>query len=520
MKRRTFFRTVLAGSMLAALFSLRAAADRPVASVSDSTIASGVSVEGVDLSGMTPDQAKDALQAKADSLASTPVTLRYGSSLICATLADFGYTCTNLDIVDSLVPIGKSGNIVERYKEQKDLENNRVDYPLSFSVDFRRVKDFVSTCSAYNCDPVEGQLLIGEDGLPYVEGGTKGMSLKTEESARAVSQAIENWTGGNLTVDLLYDEISPDVTYETLSLVKDVLGTATTDYSASSGNRAVNVENGCSLINGTLLWPGEEFSVTQAVTPFSAENGYMPAPTYEENRTIDSYGGGICQVSTTLYNAALKAELEITARSNHTMMVSYVDPSRDAAIAEGVMDMRFVNTTDAPIYIQGGCYGGQITFVIYGHETRPANRTIEFDSRVLATMQPGGYSLYPDASQAVGYLAQTQSPHTGYQAELWKIVYVDGVETDEVLINSSYYQSVGTIYSVGVMTSNAAVQQALYAAIGANNLDAVQQIIRTGTAPQPQQTQPAGAQQGAAASQAGDMDDNVPEDGSAVVFVN
>lgn len=182
------------------------------------------------------------------------------------------------------------------------------------------------------------------------------------------------------------------------------------------------------------------------------------------------------------------------------------------------MDMRFVNTTDAPIYIQGGCYGGQITFVIYGHETRPANRTIEFDSRVLATMQPGGYSLYPDASQAVGYLAQTQSPHTGYQAELWKIVYVDGVETDEVLINSSYYQSVGTIYSVGVMTSNAAVQQALYAAIGANNLDAVQQIIRTGTAPQPQQ--PAGAQQGAAASQAGDMDDNVPEDGSAVVFVN
>jgi vancomycin resistance protein YoaR len=272
-KRRTFFRTVLAGSMLAALFSLRAAADRPVASVSDSTIASGVSVEGVDLSGMTPDQAKDALQAKADSLASTPVTLRYGSSLICATLADFGYTCTNLDIVDSLVPIGKSGNIVERYKEQKDLENNRVDYPLSFSVDFRRVKDFVSTCSAYNCDPVEGQLLIGEDGLPYVEGGTKGMSLKTEESARAVSQAIENWTGGNLTVDLLYDEISPDVTYETLSLVKDVLGTATTDYSASSGNRAVNVENGCSLINGTLLWPGEEFSVTQAVTPFSAENG-------------------------------------------------------------------------------------------------------------------------------------------------------------------------------------------------------------------------------------------------------
>lgn len=529
MKRGTFLRICLTGAAAAALFSVQTMAGKPVASVSDPTIANGVHVEGIDLSGMTPEEAKGALQARVDALASTPVNLRYGSNVITSSLADFGYACTNLDIVDSLVPIGKSGNIVERYKQQKDLENNTVDYTLDFTVDPRRVEQYVAGCSTYDTDPVEGELLIGSDGLPYVEGGTKGMTLKTAESAEAVQNAIEAWTGGDITVDLVYEETSPDVTYETLSLVKDVLGTATTDYSASSGNRAVNVENGCALINGTMLWPGDEFSVTDTVTPFSAENGYMPAPTYEENRTIDSYGGGICQVSTTLYNAALKAELDITSRSNHTMMVSYVEPSKDAAIAEGVMDMRFVNNTDAPIYIQGGCYGGQITFTIYGHETRPANRTIEFDSRVLETMQPSGYSLYPDATQAVGYIAQTQSPHTGYQAELWKIIYVDGVQTDEVQINSSYYQSVGTIYSVGVMTSNTTLQQALYGAIGSNNLDAVQQIIRYGVAPA-QQPQAAPQGQNAAQNQnsqagndaqgqtAGDMDDNLPAD--AVTIMN
>ena len=513
MNRGSGCKVLLAALSLTVLCSMQANAGRPVASSSDTTIANGVYVEGVDLSGMTPDEAKQALKAKTDSLASTSVNLRLGNNVITSSLADLGYTCTNLDIVDSLVPIGKSGNIVERYKEQKDLENETVEYSLDFTVDRSRVQAFVQNCSVYNTDPVEGELLVGEDGYPYVEGGTSGITLKVEESTGAVENAIESWTGGDITVDLSYDETSPEVSYETLAQVKDILGMATTDYSASSGNRAVNVENGCSLINGTLLWPGDEFSVTEAVTPFSAENGYLPAPTYEENRTIDSYGGGICQVSTTLYNAALKAELEITARSNHTMMVNYVEPSKDAAIAEGVMDMRFVNNTDAPVYIQGGCHGGQITFIIYGHETRPENRTIEFESRTIATQNADGYSLYPDATQAVGYIAQTQSPHTGCQAQLWKHIYIDGIETEEVLVNESFYQSVGTIYSVGVMTGNAAVQQALYAAIGSNNLEAVQQIIRTGTAPAPAQTAPAAANQ-----TAGDMDDNMTQDQAVTIY--
>ncbi len=508
-KHRSLLRAAVLAVMLAAVVPSGASAQKTIASSSDTTIANGVHVEGVDLSGLSPEAARSALEGRVSTLSSTPVILKLGENVITSSLNDLGYACTNLDIVDSLTSIGKSGNIVERYKQQKDLENNTVEYQLEFTVDGNRVNEFVKSCSAYNSDPVEGELLIGEDGYPYVEGGTKGITLKVDESTQAVVNAIESWTGGDINVDLLYDEVSPEVSYETLSQVKDVLGTATTDYSASSGNRAINVENGCHLINGTLLWPGDEFSVTETVTPFSAENGYMPAPTYEENRVVDSYGGGICQVSTTLYNAALKAEMEITSRSNHTMMVNYVQPSMDAAIAEGNMDMRFVNNSDAPIYIEGYCSGGQITFVIFGHETRPENRSIEFESRTLATMEPSGYSLYPDATQAVGYVAQTQSPHTGYQAELWKHIYVDGVETEEVKVNSSFYQSVGTIYSVGVLTSNASVQQQLYAAIGSNNLEAVQQIIKTGTAAATTAPTQESNAQGQTTDASGDVDDPI-----------
>ena len=135
MKRGTYRRAVLATFALAGLLSFHTQAAKPVALASDTTIANGVQVEGVDLSGMTPEQAKAALQAKADALASTPVNLRMGENIITTSLAELGYTCTNLDIVDSLVPIGKSGNIVERYKEQKDLENETVQYALDFTVD-------------------------------------------------------------------------------------------------------------------------------------------------------------------------------------------------------------------------------------------------------------------------------------------------------------------------------------------------------------------------------------------------
>ena len=340
---------------------------------------------------------------------------------------------------------------------------------------------------------------MGSDGIPYVEGGTDGYTLNVDASAASLEDAVDSWTGGDITVDMTYDTASPQVSAKALSNITSVLGTATTDYSASTAARAVNVENGCRLISGSLVWPGDEFSVTQAVTPFTAENGYELAPSYEENHVVDSYGGGICQVSTTLYNAVLKAELDVTARSNHTMIVGYVDPSKDAAIAEGIMDMAFVNNTDSPVYIYGYCWGGTITFTIYGHETRPSNRSIEFESKVTSQTDPTGTQLVADTSQTVGYVNQIQSPHTGYTAELWKNVYVDGVLTDSVQVNNSTYQAVGTIFDVGVVSDSQTVTQAMYQAIASGDINQVQNVIKYGTTAQTEttaQTDASGAEAG------------------------
>ena len=343
------------------------------------------------------------------------------------------------------------------------------------------------------------------------------MKIKTIDGPKATGEAgglsreirldfLPQAQPGDYVIDAVYERVSPMLTAETLSQLTDVLGSATTDYSASSWGRAKNVENGTSKINGTLLMPGESFSVTDAVAPFTAENGYELAPSYESGQVVDSYGGGICQVSTTLYNAVLKAELQIDARSNHTMIVTYVPPSKDAAIAEGLMDLVFTNTTDYPIYIAGSAYSGTLNFKIFGAETRPSNRSLEFVSETLSQTDPASnIKLVAKTDQNVGYLSQVQSAHQGLSAVLWKQIYYDGVLSETIQVNSSTYQASPAIYEVGVVTDNTALSSALYNAIALNDLQQVQTLITTGLQPEAPQTEASLQQAGAGETAVGDV---------------
>lgn len=474
MFRRSFpVRLYICAGILTAgcMFSLNTEAKEAV-------VSKGVYVEGVDVGGLTREELVQAIDSKVAELASARMTFRINEEDVAASLSEFGLTWSNREIVDDIMQLGASGDILKRYKDQKDIEQNRKEYHLRFQSDADRIRSYAQTFTAYEKEPVDARIYTTDDLLPGVEGGTDGIRIRVEDTAAQIAEAISGWDGVSaLSMDVPVDHTKPDVPYEELAIICDPLGTATTDYSFSSYERAINVQNGCSKISGTLLYPGDYFSVTDAVTPFTAENGYEPAPSYEENRVVDSYGGGICQVSTTLYNAVLKSELEVTARSNHTMAVSYVDLSKDAAIAEGVMDMSFVNNKEDPIYIIGYAYNGTLSFTIYGHETRPANRSIELVSVTTGTMEPSSAMIYANPNQPVGYINQTQSPHTGYTAELWKNIYYDGELTESVQINSSYYNAVGTIYDVGVASSNTALTQAMYSAISTNDLSSVQAVI-------------------------------------------
>jgi hypothetical protein len=150
-----------------------------------------------------------------------------------------------------------------------------------------------------------------------------------------------------------------------------------------------------------------------------------------------------------LYNASLLAELEITQRQNHSMIVTYVKPSMDAAIAGTYKDIKITNNYSTPIYVEGGVSGRTLTFTIYGKESRPANRTVEYVSETLGTTDPGAPTERVDNSLAPGTRKQVQSAHIGRKSRLWKVVTVDGVETERTLLNEDTYNPAKAIVLVG-----------------------------------------------------------------------
>ena len=240
----------------------------------------------------------------------------------------------------------------------------------------------------------------------------------------------------------------------------------------------MNVSNGCSLINGTLLYPGDVFSVYETVSPFDAEHGYALAGSYENGTVVETYGGGICQVSTTLYNAVIRAELKITERYAHSMIVNYVKPSMDAAIAGTIKDLKFENNTDAPIYIEGVTGGGVITFTVYGEETRSPNREVIFESEIVSENNPST-QIQGSASYNVGYVSVQQSAHVGKVARLWKIVKENGEEKSREEFNNSNYRASPKIIVVGTNTSSAEARAYIQNAIASQNEGAIYAAAQT-----------------------------------------
>ena len=449
-------------------------------SAKESKIESGIYANDMNLSGMTTQEAGDTIKAYVDSFGGAEITLNaVNGGVINTTAAELGLKWGNETILDEVANFGRDGDILQCYKELKDLEHSNKVYQVAFDFDKDKIRTIIEENAAqYNQDAVNDTMVKTETGFEITEGRT-GVMVDTEASADAVYDYLtDNWDGTGCAIDLVVVVDEPIGKAEDLAKVQDVLGTFTTSYSTSGGSRSANVANGCNLINGTTLFPGEEFSAYEAVAPFTEANGYYMAGSYLNGQVVDSLGGGICQVSTTLYNAVLLSELDVTERYNHSMIVTYVDPSADAAIAESSgKDFKFRNNTDYPIYIEGSTTSDKnITFTIYGVETRDtANREVAYESVILEKTVPEEEVIYADESMPVGYCS-VQSAHIGYKAQLWKVVRENGVEVSREQINSSSYMKAPRSATVGVATADEGARNAIMAAIATNSIDEVKAV--------------------------------------------
>lgn len=243
--------------------------------------------------------------------------------------------------------------------------------------------------------------------------------------------------GGTVTIPLTFTE--PETTTEELeaTLFHDLLGEANSHVSGVA-NRVSNVGLALELCKDVILMPGDVFSYWDRINPCSASQGFLPAPSYVNGQTVDSIGGGVCQVSSSIYYAALLSNLEIVERRNHSYAVGYLPDGTDATVFSGNPDFRFKNNTDYPIKITGTLKDRELSVQIWGTKTDDTYVKMQFVE--LSRTQPE--TIYkPDESVPVGTTKVSVTPYTGRKTEAYRCIYsADGTLLSKTLESVSTYK--------------------------------------------------------------------------------
>ena len=234
-----------------------------------------------------------------------------------------------------------------------------------------------------NIDPQEPRFEIKNDKVSSWQLGKDGFELNLVQSAQLI---ITGYTSKllNNTINLVVDTIKPS---EANALeIKEIIGTGSSNFAGSPSNRRHNIATGAAAVNGLIIKPGEEFSLVKTLGEIDASTGYLPELVIKDNQTIPEYGGGLCQVATTIFRTALATGLPITARSNHSYRVSYYEPAgTDASVYDPWPDVRFVNDSPTNILIQSRIDGNKLFFDFWGKE----------DGRIATTTYPVIYNITP-----------------------------------------------------------------------------------------------------------------------------
>lgn len=475
-KRIVLVGGVVLGVILLAFLGIYFTLRHKVNQVPDDRIHNNIFIDKVDVSGMNAEEAKTAVEKKLAEYKAISVSLIAEDVQADVLLDELGFQMKGLDkLVEEAVSYGKSGGVWSRYSTMKDLEEEEKVIEATFGVDAKAVEKTIAEKLPELGNAAKDATITRENGAFVVTDEEKGVAVDADKSVEVIEAYFnQEWAYDTGSITLVTKVDEPKVTRAQLETIQDVLGTFTTNCGVGGG-RVQNIKTGAGHINGKVLMPGEEYSANAAMEPYTIENGYAEAGSYENGKVVQSMGGGICQVSSTLYNAVILAELEIVERAAHSMLVSYVEPSMDAAIAGDFKDLKFKNNLDTPVYIEGYVEGRYITFTIYGKETRPEGRKIEFVSEVVSSTPAS--KKFVASGDSLGTITKASSGYTGMKAKLWKVVYENGTEVSRKVVNNSTYRASEAVYNVGTSSDNAEAAAIVNNAIASQNEDTIRAAI-------------------------------------------
>lgn len=331
----------------------------------------------------------------------------------------------------------KSWSIYERNIDNW-LSLKITDGKADLSFDSLGLRDFlVGVGSEINVPVRDAKLEIIDGRVQEFQSSRDGLELNINKTIEYFDQQVINEQAN--IIDLIIDDVKAKVQIGEINDmgISEVVGVGISNFSGSPSNRRQNIRVGMESLNGALIKPGEEFSVVGVLGEIDGDAGYLPELVIKGNKTIPEYGGGLCQIATTMFRVALNSGLEITQRRPHSYRVSYYEPAgTDATIYDPWPDLKFINNTGNHILIQGNISGTELSFTFWG--TNDGREVEQSDPVIYNIVKPGEKKIIETLDLSPGEEKCTERAHNGADAYFdYKITYSDG-EVMEKRFSSHY----------------------------------------------------------------------------------
>ncbi|HEX2954358.1 MAG TPA: VanW family protein [Bacillota bacterium] len=413
-------------------------------------IVSGVYVGDLNLSGRTTKEAKDLLQNYYETFLYKPVYLQYGSFHPKFIPGDVGFSLDLDGMVSTAFRQGRQGNLFQWVMECAYLRIIPNRLPLKLKTDRGTLEEFYQVIQEkVNIEPVGAQLVVTPEGEVSNSPGHIGRHMNTERLTSLIQGAICQLS--DRTIEIPVDMIRPQVMEEEVKKwsFDTVLGVYTTRFNPGAVDRSNNLRVAAVSINSCLVNPGEVFSFNDKVGPRVAEKGYREAPVIVKKKLVPGVGGGVCQVSGTLYNALLFAGFNEFGRASHSLPSSYLPMGRDATVVYGGRDFTFKNTLATPVLIVTNYNpDGHLTIAVMGKKTKDLNVKLQ---TIVRKVIPYPVIEESDIKLVPGQRKLEEAGKNGYKVELWRIwLDANDQEIRRELVNNSFYPPIPSLVKVGV----------------------------------------------------------------------
>ena len=520
--------------------------------INNENIISGVSISGIDVSGLSREEAKGKLEAVYNEKKENDIDLEHNEfeTTLSPELMEVNYKID--EAVESAVSIGKSKNI---FKNNYDILGTLIgkrNIPVEMTINEEATRQTIEDMNASLPDVLIDSSYSIEDDELIITKGKAGVKIDTDNLLNQVKQKLNDLNDNEnfieipvvnkepeaIDIDKIHSEVykepqnayytkdpftvypevegvdfdveaakellkedkdeyvikltitEPEITLDEIGTeaFPDQLSTFTTRYDVSDVDRSTNLRLASEKINGTVLKPGETFSYNKTVGARTIAAGYKNAKVYESGKVVDGIGGGICQVSSTLYNAALLANLEIVERRNHQFVTSYVGAGRDATVVYGQTDFKFKNTRKYPIRIVVTTNAGILKISIFGIKEEN-EYTFKFNTKTVSSI-PYTTQYIEDSSLPAGTEKVQQKGANGLITETYITKMLDGKVVSTELLSRDTYSAMTRIIRRGTKKTSSSNSNATTTTTQSTNTEEATTKPTQEEVQKPQETQP------------------------------